>query len=714
VAIVVNKIKNPDLSLGKRSPQAWLWSSTSPKAKLSREPQTGEGVGPVAIICAEDAPASAFVTQRVICKPGEYYRVEVTATCDLTCDDHQSGLTLRMASIQNDQVIGQPRFTPPIHHSRTAKDICAIFLAPTDVRRADVSVGIQNATGSVTIHEVRFIRVLESDEISHPLALPAPRHTLPAPRLVKQIAVCSSTAKVRPLTRLLELQFGKKKVTCIQPEEFKANRITEDAIFLPDTQLPTTLRTLRSIKQLAQDRIVIISLPAFASIANKDLSLRRIEQDDDPIHALVTYANYATHGFALQDAFAYAWPGKRRGSFVQNQLRQTPSYKAFCTKHDFETLLESMCDKDNTTNQPIGLFHETLHGALFVLDIDPVETKATTLSSPSLAAHLIMSLLGEQQTGLGQYCVPEETELDFRSMLRDMPERFQGFVVHDEDIPIEEVTHQMVTLGRDDASFGLPLQPKPVILIRSGLHAGNFECAYGVFNWFKQLVRMPPHDSPYGQSLATNFRLAWLPLLSEWDSANGWQRSSTISDTPIDIEFEDSTIAALIDVVPVPVNQVRVVLQAGSPSFDKYAHWIPRLFETFGQYRRPAWAVPEGDSFTDLDAYDWRYVAYNPIVATPRASFSEPIQQSVLANNGEIIRIEIPASDLDFTANSILRTDIATTLLEHVIGLQYGLIAVNRGTKSVAFGAWPRISPGQVLLVEPDDPALTTSLSRVG
>ncbi len=711
MAIVVNKIKNPDFRLGKKSPQAWQWSSTSPKAQLTRELQADEKAGPLATIRVDDDSTSAFVTQRVICKPEEYYRVEVTASCDLTCKD-DGGLTLRVACIKDDKVVGQPRFTPPICRSSQTKDICAIFLAPEDVRRVDVSVGIQNATGSATIHEVRFIRVLESDNESHPLALPAPRHSLASPRRVKQVAICS--AEVRPLTNLMELQFGKKKVSTITPKEFKSGNLNEDAIFLPDAKPPASLRTLRSLKQFAQDHVVIMSLPAFASIAGKDLSLRRIEQDDDPIHALVTYANYATHGFALQDAFAYAWEGKKRGSFVQNQFRQTPSLKAFCTKHGFETLLESMCDKDSTTNQPICLFHETENGALFVLDIDPVEAPASTLNSPSLAAHLIMSLLGEVQTGVGQFCVPEETETDFRTMLRDMPERFEGFVVHDEDIPVEEVTHQMITLGHDDASFGLPLQPKPVIVIRSGLHGGNHECAYGVHNWFKQLVRMPPHFSPYGPSLATKFRLAWLPLLSEWDAANGWQRSGTAPETPIDIEFEDSTIAALIDIVPTPVNQVRVVLQQGSESVNKYEHWIPRLFETFGQYRRPAWTVSEGASFSDMDAYQWRHVSYSPTVVTEQASLSEPMQQSVLANNGEIIRIEIPASDMDFAANSIMRTDVATTILEHVIGLQYGLIAVNRNTKSVTLDSWPRVSPGEALIVEANDPTLKRSLSRAG
>jgi len=407
-------------------------------------------------------------------------------------------------------------------------------------------------------------------------------------------------------------------------------------------------------------------------------------------------------------------PGKKRGSYVQHQFRRSPSFKAFCTKHGFETLLESMCDKDKTTNQPICLFHETDGGTLFVLDIDPVETTATTLGAPTLAAHLMMSLLGEPQTGLGQYCVPEETETDFRTMLCDMADRVDGFVVHNEDIPIEEVTHQMVTLGREDASFGLPLQPKPVILIRSGLHAGHIECAYSAFNWFKQLVRIPPYVCPYGTSLATRFRLAWLPLLSEWDTANGWQRDGTASDTPIEIEFEESTIAALIDIVPTPVNQVRVVLQQGSASFNKYAHWIPRLFETFGQYRTPAWTVPEGASFTDLDAYRWRHIAYSPLVTTQQASLSEPMQQSVLANGGEMIRIEIPANDMDFAASSIIRTAVATTILEHVVGLQYGLIAVNRNTKAVALDSWPRISPGQALIIEPDDPTLTRSLSRAG
>jgi hypothetical protein len=253
-----------------------------------------------------------------------------------------------------------------------------------------------------------------------------------------------------------------------------------------------------------------------AKLARERLSLRRIEQDDDPIHAKVTYANYATRGFALNDVLAYAWRGTAIGSFVQNQFRRTGALKAFCEKHGFVTLLQSVCDRDVTSDRPICLYKETAGGGLFVLDVEPCESEASTFSEPVLAVHLLLSILGQAQHSLGQYTIPVEDEAELRDTIREMDVRFEHFVVHDADLPVDEVVEQLVTIGRDDESLGRPLKPKPVVLVRSGLTTGDVESVYGSLLWFKQFVRMEPHRCPYIEQLASQFRLAWIPLAAPW------------------------------------------------------------------------------------------------------------------------------------------------------------------------------------------------------
>ena len=84
------------------------------------------------------------------------------------------------------------------------------------------------------------------------------------------------------------------------------------------------------------------------------------------------------------------------------------------------------------------------------------------------------------------------------------------------------------------------------------------------------------------------------------------------------------------------------------------------------------------------------------------------------AAGGEVVRIEIPGHDADFAAHSIERTDLAATLLEHLIGLQYGLIAVNRQTTTVHLDGFSPLSPGGALVIDRRDPLLRVDASQAG
>lgn len=715
----VNRIANPTFTVGAPAPRRWAWSATSRGATWrwigAKAGDPAAGVE----IRIRSSRGEATWAQVVVCKPGKFYRVEATVSCELSpagSDEEGTGggCVLAIEPIIDDKLAGDRRFTPGIVRASEPIAVRAYYEVPKGVRRVSVSVGVHHAAGRVVVHDVRFIEILEPEEESHILAIPPPVHTLPAPRRARSVCVCSETSESRSLTRVLCECFGGASIQAIAPADLARMSPRADALLLPDGSPPPHVRSLRALIGLARERIVVVSLPAFAKLAGAKVSLRRVEQDDDPIHARVAFAHHATHGFALDDTFAYAWRGRTPDGFVQNQFRKTPEFKAFCAKHGFVTMLESMCDRDVTSERPVCLYRETPGGGLYVLDLDPVEVPPTTYGEPILAVHLLLTILGQVQCPFGQYVSAARSEPLFRDLLREMAIRFLPFAVHEPDLPIAEVFEQLVTIGRDDLSYGLPLAPKPVILVRSGLSSGDVESVYSALLWFKQLVRMAPHVCPYAEALASQYRLAWLPLVAEWRARDGWRRSGKPPVSPTAVDIDGGEVAAMIDIVSGPVERPRVLVNGEAEEKCRYAAWLPLLSEAF----------PAGECFTfraadeaapwDRDSFAWRRGRRPIEVVTGGEPFGDGACRDVLAGGGTIIRIEIPACDHDFTARSIERTDLGATLLEQVIGLQYGLLAVNRLPTAVTLDGFPPLAPGEALIVDRRDAMLSGAASRVG
>jgi len=339
-----------------------------------------------------------------------------------------------------------------------------------------------------------------------------------------------------------------------------------------------------------------------------------------------------------------------------------------------------------------------------------------------LAMHLLLSILDVTQVGLGQYTVPLREEAQFRDAIRETGLRCEQFVVYDADVPVAEVDQQLVTIGGEDRSYGLPLTPKPVILVRSGLTLGDVESVYGAYAWFKHLVRPPPFACAYGDTLASRFRLAWVPCAAPWAVRDGWRRTELVRDSnlapaaavPMELEIDDAPIAALIDLVSCPVNRVRVVFSREDDAFRSYAAWLPQLAAAFAAGNCFARTPADGDTFNDRRRFAWRRVRHEVQVAVAADAFTEPIHRDTVAAGGKVIRIEVPGCDADFIAHSIQRTALAATVLEQVVGLQYGLIAVNRSSAPVHFDGFPPVGPGEPLIVDRRDPILQSRIVQVG
>ena len=72
----------------------------------------------------------------------------------------------------------------------------------------------------------------------------------------------------------------------------------------------------------------------------------------------------------------------------------------------------------------------------------------------------------------------------------------------------------------------------------------------------------------------------------------------------------------------------------------------------------------------------------------------------------------MPCDGASFTSHSIQRTDLAATLLEHVIGLTYGLIAVNRSKAPITLNGFSPVAPGDALVIDRLDPILQRQSAR--
>jgi hypothetical protein len=695
--------------LGKVSPRHWDAQFDPPACEFHRgELAFGD---PTRVVMVPKSPAPAFWWQTLRCKPDAYYRVEALVRCELVPAGPSPGFVLVLEYDVPESEKHVRLESPPIFDAPEPVAVRTYFHAPPWCSEVRIGVGVRNAVGLAEIQEVRFIRILELDEMSHPHAIQPP--FVPGPPPVETVCVCSNGSVDRPLGSVLSLALGKDRVSCVPPKQL-GSRVAADAILLPDPEPPPALRSLKALLELAEKKIVVISLPAFVALTKGALSLRRIEQPDDPIHAKVVFSNGATQGFALHDCFAYAWPGKSPASFVQNQFRKNPEFDSFCKKKKFETLLVSNCDKDATSDRPICLYRETTGGGLYVLDLNPIESPASTMSEPTLAAHLLLSILRRSPSPAGQFTVPLRKEADLRDMIREAANRWDHFYVHDEEVPSEEVTHQIVTIGREDEMYGLPVASKPVILIRSGLFGGDADSVYGVWAWLRQLLLHSRHATSYAAALSARFRLAWVPSAAPWEPRDGWSVSRALPYTLTEVETEDSHIAAIIDVRTGIPNHVRVIFAQPTPAFRRAEMWLPMLSRAFSAGEFPTFACGAGHGPGSRRALSWLMLQHNLTVIAEPGAFDESVHHEIIAQGGNAIRIELPSFEANSVANSIHLSHLTVTMLERVIGLLYGVIAVNRTRNPVLLDGLGIVPPGEALILDHDTAILPAQATRTG
>jgi hypothetical protein len=680
----LNMVKNPRLLMGRAVPAGWRWTGDGDALGWSREVPV-EGQGTVMTVRCECPAASAGWLQRVRSKPGEHYRVEIVLSGQCEAAEDDAGFVLSLQPIRDGAPTGRRMELVAPQRLDEPTILRAYYQAPPDVRSIDLQVGLRRAKGVARVHEVMMFSVLEPEDKSHVhAAVPTP-YAYPPPRRIRSICVCAADrpARGRPASRpiigLLRQRFGPRAVRTVTQEDLFANGSGADAVMVPGDTPPHGLTTLPALYKLAEERLVVLSLPAFAKIAGRAFTVRTVRQSDDPIHAKVCYANFITRGFAMADVFPYAWRGSDRRTFVQRHYRRTTLLREFCSRHGFDIILESVCNTDAASDRPVCLYKPMDSGGIVVLDVEPAEDVATNFDEPDLAFYLLLNVLGVDQNLLGQYVTAARSEKALRDEVTELGQRYPALLVRGCDHPDKPRRDQIVEVGgAADESFGLPLVRRPLILIRTGLQGDDTDGVYGAMLWLKDLVRPPPYTCPCALELISRFRLAWIPLCAEWHAGRGWRCPTDAAAFEMAVEIEPGSLAAVIDVTSTPSRRVRVVA-SDEAQWARYAELLPKMFRRSANGRFFYRSVPPGSHIRDRAAVQWRPERLVPeVVADETGSFDTDLHLRAAEAGAVLIRLEFPGPMADLSTGSIWRTNLVATTIEHVVALQYGWMAVNR------------------------------------
>jgi len=690
-----NRVRNPRFDFGAKTPRSWEWSADSGLVEWRRDPP-GRDESRGICLTSRDDTATGCWTQRLRCRSSCWYRVEIVLTASCRATETRGGAYVAATPMTDANNAGERIHLAAVATSPERHTIRTFYQTPPNSKWLTLETGITGATGTVTIHDVRVIANIAPDTRSHPLALPPPATAYPPPKKVRTICLADETAVDRPLDRILRQRFGEHAVTHVRTSSLRSNRVSADALIIASDSPPPSMRSLAALERAAADHLIMISLEAFSRIGGDRLTVRTVEQPDDPLSAKIHWANFISRGFALQDTFPLASRGDQPHGLRQRHIRKGSALTALRKEHGFETMIVSVADTDAKSDHPICLYKPIDGGGIIVFDVDPIETPPTTCDEPNIAGFILFNMLGQEQVALGQFTAPCETEREWFDLLKEFSVRYPALNCSGGD------RHDFLAeVGARPETFGLPSAGRPMILIRSGLRGDDLAGAYGVQLYLKQLVRQEPFQNRYANDLLSRFRIAWVPLSAPWQACH-WNESLAAETAPVDAEFEAGSVAAVIDITEASTHQLRITYQAEDVDFARQAGALQTLAADFSPGKYCYSAVPPGTPISRRSEIEWRRQNFSPLVTVDPGPFDTAFHAAAASAGAKLIRMEIPGSGQNFVCNSIWRTDLVATTLEHLVGLQYGLIAVNRRSESVVYGGRDRIAAGEAIVVPLD------------
>ncbi len=680
----LNKIRNYDFSDGIRKPKVWRWLPNSERVTYYQAPSNNGDLGGVQIV-SHTEEGTGLWCQSFRIKKNQCYRIEAVVSCDCDSGSRQGGLVLTVVPFCEDERQGSSLMTVPLQCA-TRETVRCYYKATSDVRKLELRIGLSDTRGSAIVHNVAVVPVIDVECKSHPWALTGLSYSDPAPVTVRSACVVTNE-RGRPIVGILKAALGERKVNVCTASELSSTSSQVDMLLLPEAMPPKRCNSIAALKALARNRVVVISLQAFEALSDEHLLTRTIRQSDDPLHARVRYAGFATAGLALYDMVPFAGRGKHSTTMTQRQFRTNKVFTAFCRDHGFEVLLDSVTDSEATSSKPISLIHQSRTGAIVVMDIEPAEALASSLDEPNIAAHILCNLLGSRRGTAGQYTTCPHDNVEFLHDLCDMVDRFSELRFSGDVAPDDPSEPCLVTVGPQEPTVANPIPSRPVVLLRTGLPGDSLLASYGVMLWLKQLLRLDPYESPYAQDLASTCRITWVPRVSFNDQWGGWKPIPE-EEAFIEAEFEPGTIAACIDITTTDRHGVHVLTKSKDSFHHILASALPQLAEQFICHRHLYRAVPAGRSLIDRSNITWRVDDLTPAVSCGPQLFTDPLHLAASNAGARLVRIELPGLHTEPLGNSIWRNHWTVLLLEHIVGLLYGMVVVNRDAVDMEF-CWP-------------------------
>ncbi|HEY3246153.1 MAG TPA: hypothetical protein VGM03_22645 [Phycisphaerae bacterium] len=638
----VNLLRDANLSRAARYHHAW--TGRGPAGALRPGPDGFQFTSSEPVACAA-------LAQHIHAKGGKHYRVEVFVECRThpradTVSDAR-GFVLEVWPRANGRLVRGCGWRRVLTRSDRAVLLGGYVRLPESADGLRISFGLMNASGTARVQLARVLRILAPEAESHPLAVPPPVSVYSAPRRTHSVAVISErdTGLAQVIGQNLEIG----EVRTWRARDWHADIPAVDTLIIRGDVPPSALDSMRTLLEWGRQGLVIVSLPIFARLAGKALTLRRVEQEDDPIHARVAHANFITSGFALWDVFPFAWSGRAPGWQVQRQYKLGQRFKAFCRRHGWITVLESMCDADATSGRPICLYKQLDGGGVIALDLEPLDQPMPGVGQEdALALHLLANICGLSPASIGQFTVPASDEEAFRRDVAELAVRFDGVRVE-----TQPGGQQLVMAGEWKPSGDM----RRAILVRSGFRGDDFEAIYGCLQFIKQLVRPPPHTWRSAVELFADFRVLWSPLHADCDWHWGFSR---VHERPKhakgagasgDVGLSERRVATLIDVVTSRRPDARIIVSAA------------------GHLASPALAA---------------------LVTVDPLAFDSRLRSRAAQAGTTLIRLEVPGDCATFIANSIQRTGLVAALLGE-------LFALHRRGGNFARSGQPPMAPRDVL-----------------
>lgn len=665
-ASTANLIRNPDFAEGHLAPAHWQWEVLAGSPQWQRN-TTGPQAAPAGIeIVAESPGDAARWTQRRRCRSQTWYRIELSLHVELDAFEPDGGFAVAAASYRGEQRLGTFFEFLPLTRTLPGHLWRGYYRTAAQATRLEVALIMRGARGR---SRVEFVRVVELEGLhtaGHPLAVPPPPFAAPPPRRCHTVGVVSDPDVGPPeaLITLLETGLGEGQVRRYELAQVIGHAPKVDAVLVPRYWPALRRLSWSQLLALARERLVIVPLEYLAAVTQARgraaIRLRTLRQANDPLGAKVVTGSFLTHGLALEDVFPLCAYDRQAGEFWQRHLARGRTLKTLCRQRGLEVLLVNDANTDAASDHPIALFAPARGGGVLVMDLDLLFDPRQGGEDVNLASMLLYNALGWPAATLGQFVRPDE-DYPREAVLHDFAKRFR---------PVRAVRRGPGRLPQ--ILVGDPARTRTRVLIRTPEHPRHYDIQFGVLYFLKQLTRPERFACRYAPRLLERSSIVWeasdtpgLAALPHRHAAST-ESSSAFADT------------LLVDVRPVMEYGVRLVLPDDSGPYAPYRELIPVLYHhaRSGRFvgRFPAQHAP----LTHLPEQLFTVDEEGLLLQVDPQAFADPPAADVLRAGGRALRIEVPTNDDLSGRDSVMRTDRLAVLLELLIGMELGLVVVNR------------------------------------